>query len=112
MSVIDPALHEVELLKHQRQLLALVMQLLQQAQAGQWDAVSSTDGRFAQFVSQLRQNPQLWIALQPAREKVRELYQQAYLLCAKETELRLQEWQQLVAIREGLTAYGEVQEWD
>ncbi|WP_033138263.1 hypothetical protein [Aeromonas finlandensis] len=112
MPVIAPVLRETELQTRQRQLLGLGTLLLQQAQAGQWDAVRLTDGRFSRFVSQVRQNPQLWMALQPVREKARVLYRQALLLCEQETETRKLEWQQLAGIREGLTAYGEVQKWD
>ncbi|MFE8710783.1 LafX [Aeromonas allosaccharophila] len=112
MSGIAPVLRETELQTRQRQLLGLGTLLLQQAQAGQWDAVRLTDGRFAQFVSQVSRNPQLWAALQPARDKARMLYRQALQLCEQETLVRKQEWQQLSSIREGLTAYGEAQQWD
>ncbi|MEB8284827.1 LafX [Aeromonas veronii] len=112
MSGIAPVLREAELQTRQRQLLGLGTLLLQQAQAGQWDAVRLTDGRFAQFVSQVSGNPQLWAALQPARDKARMLYRQALQLCEQETLVRKQEWQQLSSIREGLTAYGETQQWD
>ncbi|VXA87883.1 LafX (fragment) [Aeromonas veronii] len=40
------------------------------------------------------------------------MYQQALQLCEQETQVRKQEWQQLSSIREGLTAYGEAQQWD
>lgn len=112
MSVINPALREADVQTRQRQLLGLGTLLLQQAQAGQWDAVRLTDSRFAQFVSQVSQNTELWMALRPAIERVQVQYQQAFQLCEQETAIRKQEWQQLSAIREGLTAYGEVQEWD
>lgn len=45
MSGIAPVLRETELQTRQRQLLGLGTLLLQQAQAGQWDAVRLTDGR-------------------------------------------------------------------
>ena len=112
MSGIAPVLRETELQTRQRQLLGLGTLLLQQAPAGQWDAVRVHDGRFAQFVSQVSRNPQLWAALQPARDKARILYQHALQLCEQETQVRKQEWQQLSSIREGLTAYGEAQQWD
>ncbi|MFQ2061114.1 LafX [Aeromonas veronii] len=112
MSGIAPVLRETELQTRQRQLLGLGTLLLQQAQAGQWEAVRLTDGRFAQFVSQVSLDPQLWAALQPARDKARVLYRQALQLCEQETLIRKQEWQQLSSIREGLTAYGETEQWD
>lgn len=112
MSVSDPALREADVQTRQRQLLGLGTLLLQQAQAGQWDAVRLTDSRFALFVSQVSKNTELWTALRPAIERVQVQYQQAFQLCEQETAIRKQEWQQLAAIREGLTAYGEVQEWD
>lgn len=105
-------MREADVQTRQRQLLGLGALLLQQAQAGQWDAVRLTDSRFTLFVSQVSKNAELWAALLPAREAVRELYQQVFQLCKQETAIRKQEWQQLAATREGLMAYGEVQEWD
>ncbi|MGU5847135.1 hypothetical protein [Aeromonas hydrophila] len=49
--------------------------------------------------------------MQPARDQVRSWQQEALLLCQQETALRKREWQGLSQKREGLQAYGEVQEW-
>ena len=95
----------------QRQLLGLGRLILQQARAGQWDAVRLADQRLAQFIGHLRQHPALWQALAPARDQVRGWHQEAFSLCEQETRLRKQEWQSLSEKREGLQAYDEAQTW-
>lgn len=95
----------------QRQLLGLGRLILQQARAGQWDAVRLTDQRLAQFIGHVRQQPGLWDALAPARDQVRAWHQDAFALCELETRQRKQEWQSLSDKREGLQAYDEAQEW-
>lgn len=95
----------------QRQLLGLGRLILQQARAGQWDAVRLADSRLSQFIQHMLGQPELWAAMQPARDQVRSWQQEALLLCKQETALRKREWQALSQKREGLQAYGEVQEW-
>jgi hypothetical protein len=95
----------------QRQLLGLGRLILQQARAGQWDAVRLADSRLSQFIQHMQGQPELWAAMQPARDQVRSWQQEALLLCQQETALRKREWQELSQKREGLQAYGEVQEW-
>ncbi|MFM5819359.1 MULTISPECIES: LafX [Aeromonas] len=95
----------------QRQLLGLGRLILQQARAGQWDAVRLADHRLAQLVESLRQQPALWQALMPARDQVRHWHQEAFALCQQETALRKQEWDALSLKREGLQAYDEAQTW-
>lgn len=100
-----------ELETRQRQLLGLGRLILQQARAGQWDAVRLTDSRLAQFIQHMLKQPDLWSLLEPARAQVRNWQQEALLLCQQETAQREQEWHDLSRKREGLQAYGEVQEW-
>ena len=95
----------------QRQLLGLGRLILQQARAGQWDAVRLTDQRLAQFIGHVRLQPALWQSLVPARDQVRAWHQDAFALCQQETSLRKQEWQSLSEKQEGLQAYDEAQEW-
>lgn len=95
----------------QRQLLGLGRLILQQARAGQWDAVRLADQRLAQLIAHLCQQPALWQSLAPAREQVRHWHRQAVQLCQQETALRKQEWQSLSQKREGLQAYDEAQAW-
>jgi len=94
-----------------RQLLGLGRQILQQARAGQWDAVRLTDRRLAQFIDHLHQQPALWQSLAPARDQVRAWHREAFELCQQETTLLKQQWQSLSQQREGLQAYDEAQEW-
>lgn len=95
----------------QRQLLGLGRLILQQARAGQWEAVRLADHRLAQLIELLRQQPALWQVLMPARDQVRQWHQEAFALCQLETALRKQEWESLSLKREGLQAYDEAQAW-
>lgn len=95
----------------QRQLLGLGRLILQQARAGQWDAVRLADHRLARLVDQLRQQPALWQSLVPTRDQVRHWHQEALALCQQETAQRKQEWDALSLRREGLQAYDEAQAW-
>ncbi|MDM5085950.1 LafX [Aeromonas rivipollensis] len=95
----------------QRQLLGLGRLILQQARAGQWDAVRLADHRLAQLIDHLRQQPALWQSLVPARDQVRHWHQEALALCQQETAQRKQEWDALSLKREGLQAYDEAQAW-
>ncbi|MGY3894385.1 LafX [Aeromonas enterica] len=111
MSMTGSKLLGAEQETRQRQLLGLGRLILQQARAGQWDAVRLTDSRLAQLIQHILKQPDLWFSLKPAREQVRNWHQEALLLCQQETALRKQEWHDLSRQREGLQAYGEVQEW-
>ncbi|MFM5520871.1 LafX [Aeromonas jandaei] len=100
-----------ELDKRQRQLLGLGRLILQQAHAGQWDAVRLSDSKLARFAELMAKEPELWASLSAARAQVRSWHQEAQQLCRQEVTLREREWHELSRKREGLQAYGEVQEW-
>ena len=111
MSMSRSVLSSTEQEVVRRQLLGLGRLILQQAQAGQWEAIPQADLRLAQLIGHLKQQTALWQSLAVEREQVRTWHQEAFALCQQETALRKQEWQSLLQKREGLQAYDEVQEW-
>ena len=111
MSMTGAVLPGTERETRQRQLLGLGRLILQQARAGQWDAVWLADQRLAQLVAHLNSQPALWQSLMPARDQVRHWHREAFALCEQETALRKQEWDSLSRKREGLQAYDEAQTW-
>ena len=111
MSMTEAVQPSTEHETRQRQLLGLGRLILQQARAGQWDAVRLADHRLAQFIGHVRLQPALWQSLASTRDQVRVWHREAFELCQQETTLRKQEWQSLSHKREGLQAYDEAQEW-
>lgn len=101
----------VELEINHRLLLSLGRLILQQAHAGQWDSVRLSDSKLARFAELMAKDSEQWALLAAERAQVRNWHQEALLLCRQEMTLREREWHELSRKREGLQAYGEVQEW-